>query len=274
VSLPFALLALLATVLVGLVIGREARKFFFFEKPSTLPLQPQVDNFTCSSTRAWVTVDSTTEEDANETEEDVDEAEKAVDEKKAYQLLVDIREVQPDKIGSEENLSVYMVDFVNSLDLILSAHRCHSDQLLGVVSCLGALHDGHVSIHSWPSAGKVSLDIFARSLDAEDLKDAKTFLKDFSKPFGFLPGSADASNVRWTLKARGDPPSWKAPISDLDSSLQDSSLDMTHVGIFVTATRQRPILFFHRPHILVFLLAFLSFSGCFCKECVAKYRYL
>ena len=244
VPLPFALSALLTAVAMALMAGREARKFFFFEKPSTISLQPQVDSPICSST--WATVNPTTEHDVGETEEDAD------GNNKAYQLLIDIKEVQPDKIGSEENVAMTMIDFVNSLDLTVSVHQCHSDQLLGVVSCLGALRDGgHVSIYSWPSAGQVSLDIFSRSLDAEDLKDAKTFLKALSKTFGFLPGYAVASNVRWTLKARGDSPSWETEISDLDASLHDSSLDMTHVGIFATAIGQRPLLLFFRPHILV-----------------------
>jgi S-adenosylmethionine/arginine decarboxylase-like enzyme len=215
--LPFALVGLWTAVLVAFVAGREARKFLLFEKAWTISLQQQVDSPTCSS--AWVTVDSTTED---------------VYENEAYQLLVDIKEAQPDKIGSEENLSMYMIDFVNSLDLNVSAYQCRSDPRLGVVSCLAVLHDdGHVSIHSWPSAGKVSLDIFARGriLDDEDVKDAKIFLKAFSNPFGFLPGSAVASNVRWTLKARGASRSWDTAISDLDAHLQDSSGDTTHVSI-------------------------------------------
>ena len=48
-----------------------------------------------------------------------------------------------------------------------------------------------------------------------------------------------------------DTTSWETAISDLDASLYDSSLDMTHVGTFVTAIRQRPILLFFRPHIFV-----------------------
>jgi S-adenosylmethionine/arginine decarboxylase-like enzyme len=271
VPLPFALLTLWAAVLVALVAGREARKsFFFFEKASTISLQPQVlvDSPTCSS--KWVTVDSTTE-DGYEPQDDEDEDE----ENEAYQLLVDIKEIPPDKISSEENLSMYMIDVVNSLDLAVSVYQCHTDPGLGVVSCLGALHDGHFSIHSWPFAGKVSLDIFARGRTL-DIEDAKTFLKGFSnKPSGFLPGAAVASNVRWTLNARGESRPWETAISDLDIRLQDSSVDMTQVSIFVAPIRQRPmILFFFRPHIIAFLLNFPSFLDCFCKKCVAKYRYL
>lgn len=235
VSLSFAILALFAAVRVSLVGGREARKFFFFEKASAISFQPLSDSPTCSST--WVTMDSTTE---------------AVYEKEAYQLLVDIKEVQSDKIGSEENLSMYMIDFVNSLDLSVSVHRCHSDELLGVVSCLGALRNGHISIHAWPSAGKVLLDIFARgsTLDAENVKDAKSFLKDFPEPLGFLPGSAVASNVRWTLKARGESRPWETALSDLDSDLQDSETGMTRVSIIRSGdlSTTDPVLFSSSRH--------------------------
>ncbi len=74
-------------------------------------------------------------------------------------LLVDIQYVQTSFLNSEERLVQAMVDLVNSVELIMLSYHCHSLIPLGV-SCVGVLLEGHISFHTWPEEGVITLDLF------------------------------------------------------------------------------------------------------------------
>jgi S-adenosylmethionine decarboxylase proenzyme len=90
-----------------------------------------------------------------------DEDVKANDEHRpsGQHLLVDIKGVEGDFLNSEECLSKAMVDTVNESGLTLLSYHCHSLLPAGV-SCVGVLLESHISFHTWPDEGVITLDLF------------------------------------------------------------------------------------------------------------------
>ena len=74
-------------------------------------------------------------------------------------LLVDIEGVDADFLNSEERLSAAMVDTVKEAGLTMLSYHCHSLQPSGV-SCVGVLLERHISFHTWPDDGVITLDLF------------------------------------------------------------------------------------------------------------------
>ena len=74
-------------------------------------------------------------------------------------LLVDIKEVNSNFLNSEYQLAQAMVDVVAEADLTLLSYHCHSLVPTGV-SCVGVLLESHISFHTWPTEGVITLDLF------------------------------------------------------------------------------------------------------------------
>ena len=74
-------------------------------------------------------------------------------------LLVDIEGVDEDFLNSEERLSKAMVDTVQGAGLHMLSYHCHALLPAGV-SCVGVLLESHISFHTWPSEGVITLDLF------------------------------------------------------------------------------------------------------------------
>jgi len=74
-------------------------------------------------------------------------------------LLVDIRNVNAEFLNSEERLANAMVDTVKEAKLTLLSYHCHSLVPAGV-SCVGVLLESHISFHTWPDEGVITLDLF------------------------------------------------------------------------------------------------------------------
>jgi S-adenosylmethionine decarboxylase proenzyme len=74
-------------------------------------------------------------------------------------LLVDIKDVNHEFLNSEQRLSQAMVDVVWESDLTLLSYHCHALFPMGV-SCVGVLLESHISFHTWPEAGVITLDLF------------------------------------------------------------------------------------------------------------------
>jgi S-adenosylmethionine decarboxylase proenzyme len=74
-------------------------------------------------------------------------------------LLVDIKSVDSDFLDSEERLAKAMVDAVKAGGLTLLSYHCHSLIPAGV-SCVGVLLESHISFHTWPEEGVITLDLF------------------------------------------------------------------------------------------------------------------
>jgi len=74
-------------------------------------------------------------------------------------LLIDIRNVSSQFLNSELRLAQAMIDVVNLSKLTLLSYHCHSLIPMGV-SCVGVLLESHVSFHTWPKEGVITLDLF------------------------------------------------------------------------------------------------------------------
>ena len=74
-------------------------------------------------------------------------------------LLMDIKNVEPAFLNSERRLAQAMIDLVNDGGLTLLSYHCHGLKPAGV-SCVGVLLESHVSFHTWPAQGVITLDLF------------------------------------------------------------------------------------------------------------------
>ena len=74
-------------------------------------------------------------------------------------LLMDIQNVNAGFLDSEERLANAMLELVDQCGLTLLSYHCHKLKPSGV-SCAGVLLESHVSFHTWPRAGVITLDLF------------------------------------------------------------------------------------------------------------------
>lgn len=74
-------------------------------------------------------------------------------------LLVDIKNLEAAFLNSEERLAKAMVDTVSAAGLTMLSYHCHSLIPAGV-SCVGVLLESHISFHTWPDEGVITLDLF------------------------------------------------------------------------------------------------------------------
>jgi S-adenosylmethionine decarboxylase proenzyme len=74
-------------------------------------------------------------------------------------LLVDIENIDSAFLNSEERLATAMLELVDGCGLTLLSYHCHKLQPSGV-SCAGVLLESHVSFHTWPSKGVITIDLF------------------------------------------------------------------------------------------------------------------
>ncbi|OEU21352.1 S-adenosylmethionine decarboxylase, partial [Fragilariopsis cylindrus CCMP1102] len=74
-------------------------------------------------------------------------------------LLIDIENVDSAFLNSEERLANAMLDLINECGLTLLSYHCHKMVPMGV-SCAGVLLESHVSFHTWPTEGVITIDLF------------------------------------------------------------------------------------------------------------------
>ena len=235
VSLPQVLAALLAAVVMALMAGRESRKYFFPDENTSTPLFLHRQVFgsqTCSSI-TWIKVDSEKQGVTEESEQDGVEQEQNdhYQQSAHHSLLVDLKDVDTTRIGSEESLAEFLITFADAFDMSVTNYYCHTNSNVRYLSCLGALEDGHVGIHSWPSSGMVFFDIFASgtAINAEEIEPVKALLADF---FYDANDYRMALNLIWGLKTRGKSGSWESVDSDLEIRLESlQNEDMKQVSI-------------------------------------------
>ena len=122
-------------------------------------------------------------------------------------LLVDIMGVEAAFLNSETRLADAMVQSVTSAGLTMLSYHCHSLLPAGV-SCVGVLLESHISFHTWPDEGVITLDLF--TCGPKPLLPA---VADLERLFGIprvkLDGSASASGekeeiiTQWSHELRG-----------------------------------------------------------------------
>mmetsp|Transcript_4703 Transcript_4703/g.6526 ORF Transcript_4703/g.6526 Transcript_4703/m.6526 type:complete len:752 (-) Transcript_4703:59-2314(-) len=123
-------------------------------------------------------------------------------------LLVDIKGVDGDFLDSEERLSQAMVDAVKAGGLTLLSYHCHKLIPSGV-SCVGVLLESHISFHTWPEDGVITLDLF--TCGPKPLLPVVETLEE-------LFGIGEDTETRWSHELRGfrekDP---KSPTAHLEN---------------------------------------------------------
>ena len=85
--------------------------------------------------------------------------EKALYEPSGQHLLIDIKGIDSDFLDSEERLAHAMVESVKAGGLTMLSYHCHKLIPSGV-SCVGVLLESHISFHTWPEDGVITLDLF------------------------------------------------------------------------------------------------------------------
>lgn len=74
-------------------------------------------------------------------------------------LLVDIKGIEAAFLDSEERISEAMVQTIEEAGLSLLSYHCHKLEPAGI-SCVGILLESHISFHTWPEEGVITLDLF------------------------------------------------------------------------------------------------------------------
>jgi len=107
-------------------------------------------------------------------------------------LLIDIENVDANFLNSEEQLASAMLEMVEECGLTLLSYHCHGLSPSGV-SCAGVLLESHVSFHTWPSEGVITLDLFTCG-DESLLPIVPLVGRLFSVP---RPGSNHKPHMLW-----------------------------------------------------------------------------
>lgn len=117
-------------------------------------------------------------------------------------LLLDIENVDESFLNSEERLAHAMLELVGECGLTLLSYHCHKMVPMGV-SCAGVLLESHVSFHTWPKEGVITLDLY--TCGPNSLLPIVPMAQElFAVP---REGVADATqpNIVWAHKTRGFP---------------------------------------------------------------------
>ena len=144
-------------------------------------------------------------------------------------LLVDIKNVDGSFLNSKERLAHAMVGVVNEAKLTLLSYHCHSLIPIGV-SCVGVLLESHVSFHTWPEEGVITLDLF--TCGSGLLVPVLPIIK---RLFAIPQESIDDNDivpepvVLWSHKMRGFRPD--TFVNHLVQDLGDSILDDLHLDM-------------------------------------------
>jgi len=140
---------------------------------------------------------------ANSTKVEVRDEEEEIHEPSGQHLLIDIENVDGVFLNSEERLANAMIELVTKSGLTMLSYHCHSLDPIGV-SCVAVLLESHVSFHTWPIPGVITLDVF--TCGANPLRP---LVKYIEKLFGIPrePTSeeevVEAPHVQWIYKKRG-----------------------------------------------------------------------
>jgi S-adenosylmethionine decarboxylase proenzyme len=139
-------------------------------------------------------------------------------------LLVDMQNVDSEFLNSEILIAQAMVDIVSVSGLTMLSYHCHELQPTGV-SCVGVLLESHISVHTWPDAGVILLDLF--TCGSGSLFPLLPLLKKY---FGISRKDTEIGpdvnpNMLWAHKKRG----FKND-ENLDTNMQGWDLDKFVVG--------------------------------------------
>jgi S-adenosylmethionine decarboxylase proenzyme len=114
-------------------------------------------------------------------------------------LLVDIDGIDEGFLDSEQQLATAMIELVDSSGLTLLSYHCHGLTPAGV-SCAGVLLESHVSFHTWPAEGVITLDLF--TCGSASLLNSLHLIEDLF----VIPrkdSNSEEPRMLWAYKRRG-----------------------------------------------------------------------
>lgn len=130
-------------------------------------------------------------------------------------LMVDIEGVEGDFLNSEDRLAKAMIETIEAAGFQMLSYHCHKLNPKGV-SCVGVLLDSHISFHTWPDEGVITLDLFVATGGSLQLVPLVSTMKSL---FGIIPSTPDCAiddgackndeedddeiGVRWSHELRG-----------------------------------------------------------------------
>lgn len=138
-------------------------------------------------------------------------------------LLVDIKGIEADFLDSEERLAKAMVDTVNHAGLTMLSYHCHKLIPKGV-SCVGVLLESHISFHTWPDEGVITLDLF--TCGNNPLVPVVSTIQEL---FG-IPRANDKIEMQWSHELRGFRNKDKVPDGSNDNyAVLDHNSDLSQM---------------------------------------------
>lgn len=164
---------------------------------------------------------------ANETHDDEEEHLPA-----GQHLLIDIKNVDGTFLNSEVRLAEAMVGVVNESKLTLLSYHCHKLIPMGV-SCVGVLLESHISFHTWPEDGVITLDLF--TCGSGELVPVLPIVKRlFGVPVEKYDDGSDEKDgyephMVWTHKLRGFSPHFETSVLNDDLGrfvVENASMDL------------------------------------------------
>lgn len=133
-----------------------------------------------------------------------------IDRPSGQHLMVDMEGVDSAFLDSEELLSRAMVETVAESGLTMLSYHCHTLKPAGV-SCVGVLLESHISFHTWPEDGVITLDLF--SCGANPLLPVVSTIQ---RLFGI--GNPETIRSHWSHELRGFRPDDEKRKNYLDDS--------------------------------------------------------
>jgi len=119
-------------------------------------------------------------------------------------VLVDIKNVNAAFLDSEERLATALIAAVEASKLTMLSYHCHGMVPSGV-SCVGVLLESHVSFHTWPQEGVITLDLFTCGSEPL-LPSIQVIERLFSVPRDDVAVSSGVYNNETDLMAVQEPP--------------------------------------------------------------------
>ncbi|KAL7578696.1 hypothetical protein ACA910_009834 [Epithemia clementina (nom. ined.)] len=116
-------------------------------------------------------------------------------------VMMDLQHVDPAFLSNAQLLAHAMVETTQTSGLTLLSYHCHDLKPPMGVSCVGVLLESHVSVHTWPAAGRLSLDLFTCG-PASLLPLLPLLQRLFAVPAPRAP-QAPPVEVQWLYKKRG-----------------------------------------------------------------------
>lgn len=114
-------------------------------------------------------------------------------------ILMDIRNVDGPFLNSASQLAQAMIHLAEYVHLQLLSYHCHALIPIGV-TCVGVMLKSHITFHTWPEEGVITLDLLTFQRD-EQIDSVVQGMEEF---FGVSsPLREGPPESKWALKKRG-----------------------------------------------------------------------